>query len=127
MGYSQADKAESHERIVQVAAARFRELGVQGIGVADLMKDAGLSHGGFYRHFSSREELEAEAIEHALADGGQRVIDTVEADPLSQTGQAAQASEAVGFRSKTRCQRVAAGNASDVKTTPVDLKLFQLI
>src|SRR5438128_2011549 len=83
MGHSQADKAESHDRIVRVAAARFRETGVHGIGVADLMKDAGLSHGGFYRHFPSRDDLVAEAIEYALADGGQRVIDTMQANQHS--------------------------------------------
>src|SRR5260370_31947987 len=76
MGRSQADKAESHDRIVRMAAARFREAGVDGIGVADLMKDAGLTHGGFYRHFDSRDELVAEAIERALRDGG-RVVEAV--------------------------------------------------
>src|ERR1700681_217909 len=70
MGHSKADKDESHDRIVQVAAARFRETGVDGVGVADLMKEAGLTHGGFYRHFASRDELVAEAIEQALRDGG---------------------------------------------------------
>jgi TetR/AcrR family transcriptional repressor of nem operon len=70
MGHSQADKAENHERIVSVAAARFRESGVDAIGVADLMKEAGLTHGGFYRHFESREELVDEAIELALREGG---------------------------------------------------------
>ncbi|MES2105030.1 MAG: TetR/AcrR family transcriptional regulator [Pseudomonadota bacterium] len=73
MGHSKADKAKSHERIVRVAASRFRETGVDGIGVADLMKDAGLTHGGFYRHFDSREELVAEAVECALQDGGEAV------------------------------------------------------
>ncbi len=71
MGHSKADKADSHERIVKVAAARFRERGVDGIGVADLMKEAGLSHGGFYRHFDSREALVAEAVERALREGAQ--------------------------------------------------------
>jgi TetR/AcrR family transcriptional repressor of nem operon len=86
MGHSQADKDESHDRIVRVAATRFRETGVDGIGVADLMKDAGLTHGGFYRHFASRDELVAEAIEHALHDGGQRALDLVatsEQSPLA--------------------------------------------
>src|ERR1700677_2597057 len=73
MGNSKIAKAESHDRIVKLAAARFRETGIEGIGVADLMKDAGLTHGGFYRHFSSREELVAEAVERALQDGGQAV------------------------------------------------------
>jgi TetR/AcrR family transcriptional regulator, transcriptional repressor for nem operon len=75
MGRSKAEKAESHERIVQLAAARFRELGVDGIGVADLMKQAGLTHGGFYRHFESREALVAEGVERALRDGAQGAFD----------------------------------------------------
>jgi TetR/AcrR family transcriptional repressor of nem operon len=73
MGHSQADKTENHDRIVKVAATRFREAGVDGVGVADLMKAAGLTHGGFYRHFASRDELVAEAIERALDDGGAAV------------------------------------------------------
>lgn len=76
MGKSQAEKAESHARIVRVAAARFREIGVDGISVADLMKEAGLTHGGFYRHFASREEMVGEAIESALQDGT-RAIDAI--------------------------------------------------
>jgi len=75
MGHSQQDKVRNHERIVKAAAERFRECGVDGIGVADLMKEAGLSHGGFYRHFPSRDDLVAEAVEHALADGGRRLAD----------------------------------------------------
>jgi TetR/AcrR family transcriptional repressor of nem operon len=82
MGHSQEDKAESHDRIVRTAAARFRELGVDGIGVADLMKQAGLTHGGFYRHFASRDELVAEAIERALHDGSQGAFDAVENSKL---------------------------------------------
>jgi TetR/AcrR family transcriptional repressor of nem operon len=73
MGHSKAEKAQSHARIVKNAAARFREQGVEGIGVADLMKESGLTHGGFYRHFGSRDELVAEAIEQALRDGAQAV------------------------------------------------------
>lgn len=73
MGHSRANKEESHARIVQTAAARFREAGVDGVGVAELMKDAGLTHGGFYRHFASRDELVAEAVECALSDGGRAV------------------------------------------------------
>lgn len=71
MGHSKHAKADSHERIVATAAARFREVGIEGVGVADLMKEAGLTHGGFYRHFGSRDELVAEAVERALADGKQ--------------------------------------------------------
>ena len=71
MGHSRADKREHHDTIVGVAASRFREDGLDRVGVADLMHDAGLTHGGFYRHFESRDELVAEGVERALHDGGQ--------------------------------------------------------
>jgi TetR/AcrR family transcriptional repressor of nem operon len=73
MGHSQSEKAGNHTRILQIAAARFRELGLAGLSVADLMKEAGLTHGGFYRHFESREDLVAEAVAFALAEGQTRV------------------------------------------------------
>jgi TetR/AcrR family transcriptional repressor of nem operon len=69
MGHSKAEKADSHERIVRIAAARLRELGADAIAVADLMQEAGLTHGGFYRHFASRGDLIDESIERALSDG----------------------------------------------------------
>jgi TetR/AcrR family transcriptional repressor of nem operon len=69
MGHSQQKKEENHDRIVRVAGARFREVGVDGLGLADLMKLAGLTHGGFYRHFASREELVGEAIDQVMRDG----------------------------------------------------------
>jgi TetR/AcrR family transcriptional repressor of nem operon len=73
MGHSKADKARSHDRIVHIAAARFRETGVDGVGVDSLMKDAGLTHGGFYRHFASRDDLVAEAVECALHEGARLI------------------------------------------------------
>src|SRR6202161_4934840 len=68
MGYSKSDKAETHTRIVSVAAKRFRELGLDGIGVADVMKEAGVTVGGFYKHFGSRDELVVEALATAFKD-----------------------------------------------------------
>ncbi|HEY2515815.1 MAG TPA: TetR/AcrR family transcriptional regulator [Polyangiaceae bacterium] len=68
MGHSKDSKAETHERIVDRAARRFREVGLDGIGVADLMKDVGLTVGGFYKHFESRDDLVAEAVE-AMQNG----------------------------------------------------------
>src|SRR5260370_16904084 len=68
MGYSKSDKAETHTRIVNVAAKRFRELGLEGIGVADVMKEAGVTVGGFYKHFASRDELVVEALATAFQD-----------------------------------------------------------
>ena len=73
VGSSQADKAASHERIVKAASRRIRRDGIDNVGVAELMKQAGLTHGGFYRHFESRDDLVAEAIAEALAQGSQRV------------------------------------------------------
>jgi TetR/AcrR family transcriptional repressor of nem operon len=62
MARSRAEKAETHARIVEIAARRFRELGIHEIGVADLMDEAGLTVGGFYKHFAARDDLVAEAV-----------------------------------------------------------------
>lgn len=85
MGHSRARKREHHQEIVGVAATRFREDGIDRVGVAELMHDAGLTHGGFYRHFESRNELVAEAVERALHDGGQAMAAVAESptDPLA--------------------------------------------
>ena len=66
MRYSKEHKQETHARIVKKASVRLREKGAHGIGVADLMKEAGLTHGGFYAHFDSREALVIEAVSHAM-------------------------------------------------------------
>ncbi len=66
MRYSREHKLETHARIVRKASVRLREKGAHGIGVADLMKDAGLTHGGFYAHFDSREALVIEAFAYAM-------------------------------------------------------------
>ncbi len=66
MRYSKDHKAETHERIVKNASVRLREGGAASIGVAELMKEAGLTHGGFYAHFDSREALIGEAFLHAM-------------------------------------------------------------
>ena len=65
MRVSKEQAAENRRRIVKVAGTLFRERGFQGIGVADLMKEAGLTHGGFYAHFDSREALVIEAFAYA--------------------------------------------------------------
>jgi len=66
MRYSKEHKHETHARIVRKASVRLREKGAHGIGVADLMKEAGLTHGGFYAHFDSREALVIEAFNYAM-------------------------------------------------------------
>jgi TetR/AcrR family transcriptional regulator, transcriptional repressor for nem operon len=66
VGYSQAQKEKTHKRIVAIASKRFREKGLAGFGIAELMKEAGLTVGGFYKHFDSRDELVAEALSDAF-------------------------------------------------------------
>jgi TetR/AcrR family transcriptional repressor of nem operon len=73
MGYSKAQKAKTHKRIVAIASKRFREKGLAGFGIAELMKEAGLTVGGFYKHFDSRDELVAEAVGSAFGAWQHRV------------------------------------------------------
>jgi TetR/AcrR family transcriptional repressor of nem operon len=86
MKVSREQAAENRERILDVAAQLFRERGFDGIGVADLMKAAGLTHGGFYGHFSSKEDLAAQACARALTrslDNWNRLADHAPDSPLS--------------------------------------------
>jgi AcrR family transcriptional regulator len=62
-------KEATHERIVDTAARAIRRSGYDGTGVAEIMKEAGLTHGGFYAHFDSREGMLAEAADRAGSDG----------------------------------------------------------
>jgi TetR/AcrR family transcriptional repressor of nem operon len=65
MGHSQEHKIKTHQRIVRTAAKRFREKGLDGVAIADLMKELGLTVGGFYKHFDSRDDLVAESFRAA--------------------------------------------------------------
>ena len=69
MGHSQANKAQSRERILTAAARQIREGGLHSVSIAELMREAELTHGGFYGHFPSRSALIAAALERALFDG----------------------------------------------------------
>jgi TetR/AcrR family transcriptional regulator, transcriptional repressor for nem operon len=71
-------KQETHERIVDVAARAIRRNGYAGVGVADVMKEAGLTHGGFYAHFDSRDALLVEALERAGRESGEAVTRALE-------------------------------------------------
>src|SRR6476620_1118514 len=81
MRYSREHKQETHDRIVKKASVRLREKGAHGIGVADLMKEAGLTHGGFYAHFDSRESLVVEAFAYAMDRSTERWRKVAEQTP----------------------------------------------
>ena len=81
MRYSREHKLETHARIVRKASVRLREKGAHGVGVADLMKEAGLTHGGFYAHFDSREALVMEAFADAMDRGTEHWRKLAEATP----------------------------------------------
>ena len=88
MRISKAQAAANHDRVVEVASELFRERGFDGVGVSELMKAAGFTHGGFYNHFDSKEALTVEAVAHAFrasakAGAGERDLRTVLTDYLS--------------------------------------------
>jgi TetR/AcrR family transcriptional repressor of nem operon len=84
MRYSKDHKSETRDRIVQTAAKRFREDGVESVGVAALMADAGLTHGGFYAHFPSKEALVAAACAEGLNQSSDRLRRSVERHPAGE-------------------------------------------
>lgn len=75
----QIRRQQSHERILEAAARALCRDGFAGVGVASVMKDAGMTHGGFYAHFESREALLAEAVEHAGAQSMRRLRERLRA------------------------------------------------
>jgi AcrR family transcriptional regulator len=81
-------KEATHESIVEAAARAIRRSGYGGTGVADIMKDAGLTHGGFYAHFDSREAMLAEAADRAGADTVATMTRVAGAAPPDQALQA---------------------------------------
>jgi TetR/AcrR family transcriptional regulator, transcriptional repressor for nem operon len=80
-----AAKEASHERIVQAAARAIRRSGYDGTGVADIMKEAGLTHGAFYAHFDSREAMLAEAASQACTESVASVTEVVSSVPAGKT------------------------------------------
>jgi TetR/AcrR family transcriptional repressor of nem operon len=81
MKVSREEAARNRERIVEAAARLFRERGFEGVGVAELMKDVGLTHGGFYGHFESKDDLMAQSCERALEHSLERWRKRAEASP----------------------------------------------
>src|ERR1041384_2893239 len=81
MRYSDTHKDETHQRIVKTAAKSFRKRGISGIGLVPLMKETGLTHGGFYAHFKSKDALIGEAIDAAFAQTIEHLRGAVQAAP----------------------------------------------
>ena len=73
MPWSKEHKSETRARIVQAAADAFRESGIDGVGVAEIMKRADLTHGGFYAHFKSKDDL----VKAAFEQMSREIADTV--------------------------------------------------
>lgn len=78
MRYDPDHKARTHQRIVRNASRQLRARGLNGPAVSTLMKASGLTHGGFYRHFGSRDDLVVEAIEASLQELRERLIAAAE-------------------------------------------------
>jgi TetR/AcrR family transcriptional repressor of nem operon len=86
MRVSREKAAENRERIIEAAGALFRERGFDGIGVADIMKAADLTHGGFYGHFDSKDDLVAQASRQAMARAAvnwDKVVTGAKSDPYA--------------------------------------------
>jgi TetR/AcrR family transcriptional repressor of nem operon len=83
---TRAQAEENRRTVVATAGRLFREHGFDGIGLSDLMRAAGLTHGGFYKQFGSKEDLQVEACDSALAASAEkwtRMVDSAEGDPLA--------------------------------------------
>ena len=81
MRYRPEHKAEIHQKIVKDASRRIRSGGITGAGVAAVMQDAGLTHGGFYKHFGSKDELLMESLSEAFQDIAGRLAHAAEQSP----------------------------------------------
>lgn len=74
MRYEREHRAHTHERIVKNASQQFRAEGLNGPGVIKLMKASGLTHGGFYKHFKSKDDLMVEAVDESVREIGRNLV-----------------------------------------------------
>src|SRR5215471_9945176 len=84
MRYSPEHKAENREKILSMAARSFRERGGDSSGIGTVMKKAGLTKGGFYRHFRSKDDLFVEAVARALDDMARSMLEVAQSAPEGQ-------------------------------------------
>ncbi len=88
MGHSQAEKAQSRERILRQAADQVRDAGLESISVGKLMRSVELTHGGFYNHFESRSDLLAQALQRALTEGSKASLAGADPDAAPRSFEA---------------------------------------
>ncbi|HEY5253547.1 MAG TPA: TetR/AcrR family transcriptional regulator [Acidobacteriaceae bacterium] len=81
MRYQPEHKAKIHQKIVKDASRRVRAEGITGAAVTTVMRDAGLTHGGFYKHFGSKDELLLESLHEAFLEMGDRMEEAAERLP----------------------------------------------
>jgi TetR/AcrR family transcriptional repressor of nem operon len=81
MRYSQSHKSETHQRVLKVASRALRKEGPEKLGVAEIMRAAGLTHGGFYAHFKSKDVLLAETLDRVFEDSAERLRRIVDGLP----------------------------------------------
>ena len=108
-----AAKEASHDRIVSAAARAIRRSGYDGTGVAEIMKEAGLTHGAFYAHFASREDMLAEAAGRACAESAAAAANAVAGAPLGKALEAmlrAYLSKVHAENAETGCPLAALGS-----------------
>ena len=84
MRYSLEHKAQNHEKILSVAARSFREHGGDSSGIGTVMKKIGLTKGGFYRHFKSKDDLFVEAVGRAFDEMGSGMLEIAKSAPEGQ-------------------------------------------
>ena len=116
MRYPAAETAARHERILEEASKLFREHGLNGVSVPEIMKAAQLTHGPFYNHFASKDALVAEAIDHAMGAMLDDIVATAESPSARQ--QLLDDYLSPGHRDNREVGCVMAALASDVVRTP---------
>ena len=130
MRYSSEHKAQSHEKILSVAARSFRERGGDTSGIGTVMKKVGLKKGGFYRHFKSKDDLFVEAVARALDETGRGMVEVAQSVPEGQALRAIiERYLSVGHANSpgTGCVRAALGPELARKPTGVRRRIERLL
>ena len=104
MRYTEEHKQQTYEKIVTVASHRFRENGFNGVSIGQLMSELDLTHGGFYRHFSDKENLYIETIAYSIREVQDNIM-----DQISATGEPTLRKVITNYLSMEHCENVGSG------------------